>query len=463
MRRPAAAGRVTGTPETPAMYGTNPHGMGTVAGVALNPSTSLPLPYDPTGKANGQTIILGQGRSEQNTDGTYHAHTTIIALLGAELLGVDAPQGTSHTGPLNAIQMGILDALCKSTSQAVCLTVLAADTIAGASGGSTHFAVLDASIGGPNGLSTGVADSNSSINTTSTCQTASGNSQVANVMLNGGQVAQVAKSSESSTACQGQTPTQTASSSVIGLGGTGVPIPAPGCANGTPNTVGGLPPLLPIICNADSTGIQLPVPSGVREALTVLALETSNSSLLKTVTAASESHAVAPSKCTDSDKDCGVGEKCVNGVDPDGDGDCTGNKCTDADHDCGIGPNGQPETCINHKDPDGDGDCSGNKTTGPTTPPSGSQKCTDSDHDCGKGPPGTGTCTNDTTDGDGDCVLPGGGSETGAPSGFVNEQTPVSTAASSLPFTGENVLEVILVGLVLVGGGIGLAMRSGRS
>jgi hypothetical protein len=44
----------------------------------------------------------------------------------------------------------------------------------------------------------------------------------------------------------------------------------------------------------------------------------------------------------------------VNGVDPDGDNDCSnaGARCTDADHDCGVG-----EVCVNGVDPDGDNDC----------------------------------------------------------------------------------------------------------
>ena len=53
----------------------------------------------------------------------------------------------------------------------------------------------------------------------------------------------------------------------------------------------------------------------------------------------------------------GQPEVCVNGADPDGDGDCTaattpsGARCSDADHDCGIGPNGQREVCVNGSDP----------------------------------------------------------------------------------------------------------------
>jgi hypothetical protein len=87
----------------------------------------------------------------------------------------------------------------------------------------------------------------------------------------------------------------------------------------------------------------------------------------------------------------------VNGADPDGDGDCHAAACGDADHDCGIGPNGQREACVNGSDPDGDGDCS--------------------------------------------------------------NQVTALAAKTTLPFTGENVLLVILVGLLLTGGGLALATR----
>jgi hypothetical protein len=465
-RAGSAVSAVTGTPATPAMYGTNPHGQGTVSSVYLSPSTSLPYPYSPAGASKqGEILVAGRGRSEQQSDGTYDAHTTIVALLGSELLGVDAAQGQSNTGPLDALQKGVLDQLCKALSQAVCLTVLAADTSATATGASTHFAVAQANIAGATGLSLGVASADSAISTTGSCQTSSGASQVTDLHLAGGQVVGVGKSSESSTACTGQTPTQTASSSVISLAGTGVGIPAAGCANGTPNTQAGLlPPLISIICNADST-VQLATPAGVREALTVIALQLANSALLKTSAAASESHAVAPPKttpppktCTDSDHDCGngppltssTGAKCIGfPVDTvDHDGDCDAgyqktsgktNKCKDADHDCGIGPNGQQEICVNGVDPDHDGDCA----------TKGAAKCTDADHDCGIGPNGEREiCVNGVDpDGDGDCFGATSGATAHLPSG-------------TLPFTGENVLEVILVGLVMAAGGVALASRT---
>jgi hypothetical protein len=443
---------------TPPGYGTNPHGQGTVGSVSLGPSQTRPYTYSPAGSSSqNEVAVIGRGRSEQQPDGTYDAHTTILALFGNELLGVDANQGQTAGSPLSPLQT-VLTNICTSSNGALCLTLLAADTAATSSGASTHFEAAGVHIA-PNGtpvLGADAATSSSAISTSGSCQTSSGGSQVANATLGGNQLASVAKSATSSSACTGQTPTQSDTSSVIGLGNQGLPIPAPGCADGTPNTLSGIAILLPIICNADDQ-TQVEAPFGVREALTVLGLNPAlNQSLIRAATAASESHAVAPpaapsSSCSDSDKDCGAGETCVNGHDPDGDGDCTGNtsntsgnqpsgnkKCKDSDHDCGVGPNGQPEVCVNGADPDGDGDCTA--ATG-----SSGQKCSDSDHDCGIGPNGQQeACVNGSDpDADADC----------------SSQVTALAAKTTLPFTGENVLLVILVGLLLTGGGLTLATR----
>ena len=400
--------------------------------------------------------MIGRGRSEQQADGTYDAHTTIAALFGNELLGVDANQGQSNQSPFQPLQ-NVLDQICTGSSGAICLSVLVADTAATSNGSSTHFQTAGVKSNLANlGLNVNAASSDSGIQTSGNCQTASGNSQVAGVGLASGNVASVATSGTKSTACSGQPPTQTDNSSVIVLGTAGLPLPAAGCADGTPNTEGLIPTLLPAICNADDQ-TQVGAPFGVREALTVLGLNTAlNQAAIRAATAASESHAVAPasstprpSSCTDKDKDCGSGETCVNGKDPDGDGDCTGNstpggsgsqKCRDSDHDCGIGANGQPEACVNGADPDGDGDC-----TAAATPPSGAAQCTDGDHDCGIGPNGEQeVCTN--------------GNDPGADADCTNQVTALA-ATTTLPFTGENVLLVLLVGLLLTGGGLALATR----
>ncbi|HZS22775.1 MAG TPA: hypothetical protein VFA63_17540, partial [Pseudonocardiaceae bacterium] len=267
----------SGSPNTPAMYGTNPHGQGTVSSVQLGPSSNVPYTYSPGGSP-GEIAVIGRGRSEQTASG-YHAHTSIVDLLGTDVLPVDATEGQSKKGPLDALQTQVLNALCTGTGTFVCLSVLAADTAATSTGASTHFEVAHATVGGvAHGIDVGAAGSDSSISTTGSCQTATGSSHTAGINIAGGPVATVGDSSSTSTACAGQTPTQTASSKVINLGQTGLPLPAPGCANGTANTVLNVLGLARTICNAYDT-TQAAAPAGVREALTALVLPSSSTTL----------------------------------------------------------------------------------------------------------------------------------------------------------------------------------------
>ena len=114
----------------------------------------------------------------------------------------------------------------------------------------------------------------------------------------GALTADVLESSADSSACNnGSAPSQTNDSQVIALNDTGVPVPADGCADGTPNTeFTPLNPLLSAVCNADDTnGSQTSSPYGVREALSAFVLAVlDDSAVAKATTAASESHAVAP-------------------------------------------------------------------------------------------------------------------------------------------------------------------------
>ena len=411
----AAAPRAgSGSPNTPAMYGINPHGQGTVASVQLTPSTNVPYTYSPGG--NPGEIAIGRGRSEQTSSGAYHAHTSIVDLLGTEVLGIDATPGQSNTGPLNAVQKSILNALCTGTGTMVCLSVLAADTSATSTGASTHFEVAHATVGGTHGVDVGAAGSDSSIGSSGGCQTSGGSSEIANVNLSGRPLATVGTSSSSSSACSGQTPTQNAGSTVVGLAGTGVPLPTPGCANGTPNTVLNVLGLASTICNAYDT-TEAAAPSGVREALTAVVLPAVGTSLAKTVVAGSESHTVAPAST------------------------CTGGSCGGG----GGGGNGGGGGAVSGKN--------------------GHHGCTEASEDCNSG--STVTCT--TEAGERDCVSAGAG--TGEVSGESNENgagangEAVEASASgasngSLPFTGEDILMVLLVGLLLAGSGLALNLRA---
>jgi hypothetical protein len=208
----------------------------------------------------------------------------------------------------------------------------------------------------------------------------------------GGPVASAGQSSESSSACAGQAPSQQASSSVLGLGGTGVPLPAPGCANGTPNSILNVAGVATTVCNADNT-TEAASPAGVREALTAIILPAVGNALAKIVVVAAESHAVAPAAASPP----------PGGGNPGGGNPGGGN------------PGGGHHHTHKHS-------VSGKHST-----------------------------------------QPGAGSEIeGETPSATNEEAALmhTAAANTLPFTGQDVLEVLFLGLMMVAGGLALATRT---
>ena len=224
----------TDPPTQPPLHGANPHGQGTVAVVDIDPSSERPLAADPDGGDSGEDVVVGRARGERNADGTYHGHISAVGLFGNDVIPVDTAQGETKDGPLQGLQESVLDPLCTSTSQQVCLTVLRMHSETTATGSTNDFAVARA---GLLGLGVGAADSQGVITTDRRCQAAGGGAKTADVVSSAGTaVAQVAQSTSTSTSCRGSAPVVTNTSSVIGLGGAGVPLPAAGCANGTPDT-----------------------------------------------------------------------------------------------------------------------------------------------------------------------------------------------------------------------------------
>ncbi len=279
---------------TPPLHGTNPHGQGTVLAVDLSPSGQRPLAGDPTGAGdqpqNREEVVIGRARGEKDANG-YHGHITIISLFGNELLGVDTRPGQTGKGPVESVQT-VLNSIC--TGSQVCLTALKANSTTTGNSSTNSFAVATASVGGQGGVTTGVAESNGNISEDSNCQVSHGDSRVFNATIGGTQAATVGPTSSDTRACRDGTRTQKNESRVIGLGGQNVPLPAAGCGNGTPDTVTGIPTIAPIVCNADDTTGQAADTYGVREALTVFALDTGTTALLRTAAAGAESLAKAP-------------------------------------------------------------------------------------------------------------------------------------------------------------------------
>ncbi|MEA2190698.1 MAG: hypothetical protein QOI73_819 [Solirubrobacteraceae bacterium] len=432
--------RATATdPKTqPPLHGSDPHAQGGVLVVDLNPSSERPLSGDPTGKTSGEDVIIGRARGEQ-VNGAYHGHITILSLFGSELSGVDSTPGQSNNGPLQPIQTGILDPLCNGTANQVCLSVLVANSATTATGTSNDFKIARASV---LGLGVGAAESQGVLSQTTSCQTGVGASQTANVNANGGAaVAQVANANTSSQSCRGQAPVVTNKSTVIGLGGVGVGIPAAGCANGTPDTIAGIPAVLPIVCNADD----IAGAAAVREALDVYVLQVGGTSLAKETTASSEAFTVAPAEVANT-------PQCSDGIDNDDDGviDTNDPGChsdNDATNASSYRPSDDDETdksgpskgsgdteCADKRDNDGDGKIDaddpgchiGNDINNPYNPDD------DSEGSDGGGGGGNGGGNGDNT-----------------------------TDASSLPFTGTDVVGISLAGLLMLAGGMLLRRREG--
>jgi hypothetical protein len=280
---------------TPPLHGTNPHGQGTDAVVDLTPGSTNPYSGDPSD--SGEEVVVGDSRGEQGTSG-YQGKVTLLSLFGNPIIQVTSKPGESNDGPLQPLQDG-LDRVCDASSGQVCLTLLGMHSSTTSNSSTNSFEAIGAHIGGPGAINADVLTSDGDISDDGTCQTANGDSSVADANV-GPLTANAVQGSSTSTACNTGSQSVDQSSTVINLAGTGIPLPAAGCDNGTPNTnFDALSPLLATVCNADDTnGSQTGAPYGVREALDVFALITGDSSLLKVAAAGPESHAAAPAAST---------------------------------------------------------------------------------------------------------------------------------------------------------------------
>jgi LPXTG-motif cell wall-anchored protein len=432
----------------PPMHGSNPHGQGNVAIVDINPSNDRPLDAKPDGSGSGEDVIVGRGRGEKDASGNFHGHITIAALFGNEIAGVNSTPGQANHGPLQSLQTGVLDPLCQSTGGApngVCLSVLKADSTTTTTGSTNDFAVARASL---LGLNVGAAESAGNITQDPKCQTALGSAKTVNVTSSTGTIAGVANSQSVSRSCAGAAPQVSNTSQVINLGGTGVPLPAPGCANGTPDTETGIPGLLPIICNAE----EIAGAAGVREALDVFALQTGTNSLLKETTAASESLTVAPPE---------TGPQCSDKIDNDGDG-----KIDAADPGChndgkpnnpqSYNPNDNDETDVpGNKGAGGGGKGGGGGNKGGGNKGGGNKGAGEGGPQCSDGVDNDGDGLVDSADpgchsGPGGAFNPNDNSEGGGAQGLK---------AGTLPFTGTDVIGIALAGLLMLAGGLMLRRR----
>ncbi|HSD24949.1 MAG TPA: hypothetical protein VLB79_11555 [Solirubrobacterales bacterium] len=275
----------------PPLHGTSPHGQGTDAVVDLTPGSSNPYSGDPS--QSGEEVIVGDSRGEQGSSG-YNGRVTLAYLFGQPIVQVTTDPGESKDGPLQPLQNG-LDQLCGASGNQLCLTLLGMHSSTTSNSSTNSFEAAGAHIGGPTGVNADVLTSNGNISDDGTCQTAHGDSSVADANV-GPLTADALQGSSTSTACNSGSQSVDQRSTVVNLGGTGLPLPTAGCDNGTPNSnFDALSPLLATVCNADDTnGSQTGAPYGVREALSLFALTTGDTAVIKAAAAGPESHAAAP-------------------------------------------------------------------------------------------------------------------------------------------------------------------------
>jgi hypothetical protein len=290
------AGEKAGVPPSyePPLHGSNPHGQGSGAVVDITPENSNPYPGDPGD--GDEEVIVGDSRGEQNADGSYQGTVTLAYLLGSPIIQVQTGPGESEDGPLQPLQDG-LDQLCTESGDQLCLTLLGMHSSTTDNSSTNSFQAVGAHIGGEEGINADVLTSNGNISDDGTCQTSHGDSSVATASIGGDALtADALQGSSTSTACNDGSQSVQQDSTVVNLGGQDLPLPAEGCADGTPNTVfDALSPLVATVCNGDDTnGAQTNAPYGVREALTVFALINGDTSVVKATTAGPESHAAAP-------------------------------------------------------------------------------------------------------------------------------------------------------------------------
>ena len=449
-----------GTPPnyTPPAHGSQQHGQGTGSTVDLSPTDELPQPYDPAG--GNEEVVVGSSRGSFE-GGQYHGHVTILALLGNELLSADTDEGQTSAGPVGDLNATLAD-ICAASG--ICLSALAVNSETTETGSNNSFAAATAGVnlGGTQILDVGAVTSEGSISEAGGCRTAVGSSHVADANV-AGITANAIDSASESRACNDGSSSQTNSSSVLGLGGTGLPLPAPGCENGTPDTVLEIPAVLALVCNADDAsgtgGVQLQAPFGVREGLTAFVL----GSVVKATTAASESHARAPRAVDDDRDNDGIpddedecpgkpgpasNDGCPRDDGRDGDDDRDNDGVPNDEDECPDVP-GPPSNDGCPLDTDGDGVLDTDDAC-PTVP----------------GPPENDGCPLDT---DGDGVLdvddacptvPGPASNDGCPFGGPSGEGP-----DNLAFSGADVATLALIGFAVGGSGLalmGLADRRRR-
>jgi hypothetical protein len=183
------------------------------------------------GHLEGEEVVVGRSRAEQQDDGSYQGHVTILALFGHEIIGIDTDSGETKDSPFAPLQY-VFDDLCSASQGALCIAVLPANSTTTDSGSVNDFGVLraDSTLGDREVLSAGVAESNASLTEDGSCQTASAGSSVARADLLEELSVRLLQSDAQSTACKDGTSGSSGDSVIGSVNGNEVPLPG-GCSD----------------------------------------------------------------------------------------------------------------------------------------------------------------------------------------------------------------------------------------
>jgi hypothetical protein len=445
----------------------NPHGEGTVASVSLGAGVIPAIPG--VVGTNGQ-IVVGRTLGEyQTATKQFHGHITLLSLFGQEILGVDTLPGQSSSGVLGT-QQSTLGQICAQSMQTICLKILNENSTTTTTSSTNHIEVAGVGVGaaapilgvGPLALADAAySDGNISVNPSTGCETTHGDAHVGDLSLIGLTVHAI-DSQSNSTSCNnpanaGSAPTSS-QSTVANLGGSviplvgqiplvgtalAVPIVAPAACSsggpaafglsetGTPNVDSGIPALLPVVCNADDTnpgtaGSQATIPYTAREALTAFVLSlTPTSSLVKVTASASQASSTAPGT---------IGQPTTGGT--------TGTPTT-----------GTPTT----------GGTTGS-TTGSTTTAATPTTTTGVVTSAPSSTTGSTTSAPSSTGAGNSTGSPSSTGSTGNSTGNSGNTATAATpkAAATLPFTGFNVLWLLVGGMTMLVSGLTLRRFGSR-
>jgi hypothetical protein len=216
---------------------------------------SPPEGLNPGGILSDEEAVLGRSRAEQNEDGSYKGHVTILALFGEEILGIDTDVGETAGSPFQPLQ-NVLNEVCVGTSGALCVAVLPATSATDETGSTNDFGVLrvGSKLGENTIVDAGVAESDASLRENGSCQNAHAGSSVARAgLLNSAIVVSVLQSFADSVACSDGSGSTSNDSTILGINDQTLPLPGD-CDGGT-NGGFGILSLVTVSCNAASGAV----------------------------------------------------------------------------------------------------------------------------------------------------------------------------------------------------------------